>query len=174
MELELPKLTLKECWRQVSVKVCLSWGLSCKERYSWEIQRDIVERYSCRVEIYIPLLRANSPGLTPEGRCLSPGKGNFRNGRRVASYFSLREYVNNLSTLQITWETLIHLPPLPEGTQKLSSSTSPTFPIEALLVCINCWGLHPANEGQFQYCTLDSDKLQRQPLRQGQPRALPQ
>lgn len=42
-----------------------------------------------------------------------------------------------ISTLQVTWETSAHLPPLPGGTQKFSLSKSPTFPIEALLVCIN-------------------------------------
>jgi len=59
------------------------------------VDRDIIETYremqlrDIVVEIHIPLFRANSPGLTPEGRCLSPGKGNFRNGRCVASYVSL-------------------------------------------------------------------------------------
>lgn len=42
-----------------------------------------------------------------------------------------------ISTLQITRETSTHLPPLPGGTQKLTLSKSPTFPIEALLVCLN-------------------------------------
>lgn len=48
-----------------------------------------------RVEIYIPPFRANSPRFTSEGRYLSPGKGDFRNGRCASSSFSLREHVSN-------------------------------------------------------------------------------
>lgn len=48
--------------------------------------RDIVVQ-----ERVIILFRDNSPGLTPEGECLSPGEGNFRNVSCVAFYFALRQ-----------------------------------------------------------------------------------